>query len=73
MQGEQTNRRNHPLVNAIAEVEVRDAPANVRVPADRRAYRLAPLDALRGIVIVVMAQLTAACASTGAAVPTPNG
>jgi uncharacterized membrane protein len=42
-------------MNAIAEVEVRDVPADVRVPADRRAYRVASLDIVRGLVIVVMA------------------
>src|SRR5215831_579496 len=43
------------LMNAIAEVEVRGVVADVRVPADRRAYRLMSLDILRGLVIVVMA------------------
>ena len=42
-------------MNAIAEVEVRDIPAGVRVLADRRAYRMASLDILRGLVIVLMA------------------
>jgi uncharacterized membrane protein len=42
-------------MNAIADVEVRDVPANVRVPPDLRTYRLASLDILRGLVIVVMA------------------
>src|SRR5215813_8953471 len=43
------------LMNAIAEVEVRGVAADVRVPADRRAYRLMSLDIVRGLVIVVMA------------------
>jgi uncharacterized membrane protein len=42
-------------MNAIAEVEVRDVPADVGTPFDRRAYRVASLDILRGLVIVVMA------------------
>src|SRR5215472_2794030 len=42
-------------MNAIAQVEVRDMPAHVRVPGDRRAYRMASLDILRGLVIVLMA------------------
>jgi len=45
----------HTKMNAIAEVEVRDVAADVGVPADRRAYRMASLDILRGLVIVVMA------------------
>ena len=42
-------------MNAIVEVEVRDVSAKRCVPADRRAYRMASLDILRGLVIVVMA------------------
>jgi uncharacterized membrane protein len=42
-------------MNAIPEVEVGDLPANVSTPADRRAYRMASLDILRGLVIVLMA------------------
>src|SRR5262244_3126656 len=45
----------HTKMNAVAEVEVRDVAADVRVSADRRAYRLASLDIVRGLVIVVMA------------------
>jgi uncharacterized membrane protein len=43
-------------MNAIAEVEVRDISASVRMPDyDRRAYRMSSIDILRGLVIVVMA------------------
>jgi uncharacterized membrane protein len=43
-------------MNAIAEVEVHDISASVRIPdSDRRAYRMSSIDILRGLVIVVMA------------------
>jgi uncharacterized membrane protein len=43
-------------MNAIAEVPLRDALADVRAPAtDRRAYRMASIDVLRGLAIIVMA------------------
>ena len=42
-------------MSSIVEAEVREVSANVRAPADRRAYRMASLDILRGLVIVVMA------------------
>src|SRR5262245_51821272 len=42
-------------MNVAAEVEVRDLPREVHAPADRRAYRLASLDIVRGLVIVLMA------------------
>src|SRR5215470_17309904 len=43
-------------MNAIAEIPLREALADVRAPAaDRRAYRISSIDILRGLVIVVMA------------------
>jgi uncharacterized membrane protein len=43
-------------MNVIAQASLQEALAEVQVrPADRRAYRMAAIDILRGLVIVVMA------------------